>query len=75
VLRAKKVWVRATNLESVPIEFEAEDLFARVLQHEIDHLDGILFVTKMRPGDRTQSKKKLDELRRRYQESPAGPAG
>jgi peptide deformylase len=74
VLRAKKVWVKATDLEGAAILFEAEDLYARVLQHEIDHLDGILFVTKMRPGDRSQNKKKLDELRRRYEESPAGPA-
>jgi peptide deformylase len=72
VLRAKKVWVTALDLEGKRIEFEAEDLYARVLQHEIDHLDGILFVSKMRPADRTQNKKKLDELRRRF-ESPADP--
>ena len=50
VLRAKKVWVTALDLDGKRIEFEAEDLYARVLQHEIDHLDGILFVSKMRPG-------------------------
>jgi peptide deformylase len=71
VLRAKKVWVKAMGLDGKVTELEAEDLYARVLQHEIDHLDGILFVTKMRPADRTQNKRKLEELRRRYEESPA----
>jgi peptide deformylase len=73
VLRAKKVWVSALDLEGARIEFEAEDLFARVLQHEIDHLDGILFVTKMRPADRSQNKRKLEELKRRFDESQAAP--
>jgi peptide deformylase len=74
VMRAKSVRVKALDPDGRVIEFDAEDLYARVLQHEIDHLDGILFVTKMRPADRSQNKKKLDELRRRFAESPAGPA-
>jgi peptide deformylase len=71
VLRAKKVWVSALDLDGNPVQFEAEDLYARVLQHEIDHLDGILFVTKMRPADRAQNKKKLEELKRKF-ETPVG---
>jgi peptide deformylase len=72
VLRAKKVTVRATDLDGKAIELEAEDLFARVLQHEIDHLDGILFVTKMRATDRKAAQKKLEELRARYEARLAG---
>lgn len=75
VLRAKKVWVTYQDLDGKRVESEAEDLYARVLQHEIDHLDGILFVTKMRPADRSQNKKKLDELKRRFDESKAAPLG
>jgi len=71
VLRAQKVWVVAQDLDGKRIELEAEDLFARVLQHEIDHLEGILFVTKMRPADRAQNKKKLEELKRKF-ETPVG---
>ncbi len=41
---------------------EFDDLAARVLQHEIDHLDGTLFVDRMRRGDRRKIRKKLDEL-------------
>lgn len=43
VKRAQKVTVEAMNREGRTITIEAEDLLARVLQHEIDHLDGVLF--------------------------------
>jgi peptide deformylase len=44
VERAQKVVVQALNREGELMEYEAEDLLARIFQHEIDHLDGILFV-------------------------------
>lgn len=47
VERPQKVRVRALNSEGEKIEIEAEDLFARALCHEIDHLDGILFTDKI----------------------------
>ncbi|MGC2301280.1 MAG: peptide deformylase [Acidobacteriaceae bacterium] len=43
VARAAKVKVRAQNLEGKTIELEGTELLARAFQHEIDHLDGILF--------------------------------
>jgi peptide deformylase len=46
VNRAKKILVRGLNPEGNSVEINAEDLLARVLQHEIDHLDGILFPDK-----------------------------
>lgn len=46
VTRAKKVVVKALNRHNEEIEIKAEDLLAKVLQHEIDHLDGILFTDK-----------------------------
>jgi peptide deformylase len=46
VKRAKKITVTALNEDGQNINFIAEDLFARVIQHEIDHLDGILFIDK-----------------------------
>ena len=45
VTRPQKVRVRALNEEMEPIEFEAEDLFARACCHEIDHLEGILYTS------------------------------
>jgi len=67
VLRALQVRVRAQDLDGNDVELEAEDMFARVLQHEIDHLDGVLFVTRMRPADKIANKQKLDELVSRYE--------
>ncbi|ADL07788.1 peptide deformylase [Thermosediminibacter oceani] len=46
VPRPQKVRVRAQNPEGEFVEIEGEDLLARALCHEIDHLDGILFIDK-----------------------------
>ncbi len=44
IFRPEKVTVRAKNLDWEDIEIEAEGLMARCLEHEIDHLEGVLFV-------------------------------
>jgi peptide deformylase len=49
VRRAARVVVRAQGLDGQPWEWEATGLQARVLQHEIDHLDGILFIDRAEP--------------------------
>lgn len=46
VRRYKKIRVNALDEYGQTVEFEADDFFARVLQHEIDHLNGILFIDK-----------------------------
>ena len=61
VKRAKKCKVEATNLDGEKIVIEGEDLLAQALQHEIDHLEGELFIKKVLPGTLekiTQDKKK-----------------
>ena len=47
VYRAQKILVRAQNRYGEPFEFEAENYFARACQHEIDHLNGVLYVDKL----------------------------
>lgn len=47
VPRSATVEVRGYDREGRAVELEAEELFARVLQHEIDHLDGVLFPDRM----------------------------
>lgn len=47
VIRAEKIKVKSLNRNGKEIEFEAEGFEARAIQHEIDHLDGILFVDKV----------------------------
>lgn len=46
VTRAARVKIRALNQRGETIEIDAEGIFARALQHEIDHLDGILFIDR-----------------------------
>lgn len=51
VLRPEKVKVKALNEKGEECIIEGEGLFARAMCHEIDHLDGILFVDKITKGD------------------------
>lgn len=46
VTRAQKVQVRGMNRNGEEVQYDGEDLLARAFQHEIDHLDGILFIDK-----------------------------
>ncbi len=47
VRRAKKVWMKAIDLQGRSVEIEAGGLLSRICQHEIDHLDGILFIERL----------------------------
>lgn len=50
--RAEKVWARAVDLDNKPIRYKGvEDLLAQALEHEADHLDGILFVDHLKSKD------------------------
>ena len=52
VERAVRVRVRAKNEKGKGTTIDAEDWLARIFQHEIDHLDGILFTDRMAAGER-----------------------
>ena len=47
IVRAKSITVRAQNLDGEPIEIETTGFLARAVQHEVDHLNGILFIDRM----------------------------
>lgn len=59
VTRAERVRVRALNLQGEPLEFEAEGLLAVCIQHEIDHLDGKVFVEYLSLLKQSRIKAKL----------------
>ncbi len=61
VERAERVFVKALNREGKPIEIEAEGLLAIALQHEIDHLDGILIIDRISPIKREFFKKRYQK--------------
>lgn len=46
VTRAAKVKVKALNRDGEEVEYEGEDFLARAFQHELDHLEGVLFIDK-----------------------------
>ena len=66
ITRPERITIRYMNLEGEFIEEEAEELLARCFMHEIDHLDGILFISKMTPADRLRLKKSIKELEEQY---------
>ncbi len=59
VKRSKKVWLRAMTLDGKTAEVTAEGLLARIFQHEVDHLNGILFVDRLGPVKSRLAKKSL----------------
>jgi len=64
VTRAEKIRVRALDRDGKQIEFAAEGLLAVCIQHEIDHLDGKLFVDYLSELKRTRIRKKLEKERK-----------
>lgn len=62
VKRAKKLKVEAQNIRGGKIALEPEGLLAQAIQHEIDHLDGILFIDKLSFWKKWRLRKKLKEI-------------
>lgn len=65
VTRAMKVSIKGYDLDGTPFSCEAEGLFARVFQHEVDHLNGILIVQRaisgtLRPPDEDKNDEEND---------------
>ena len=59
VPRAVAIRVEAQDVEGGPLEIEAEGFEARVLQHEIDHLDGVLILDRTTPEQRREALRTL----------------
>jgi len=62
VKRLARIQVEALDLEGRPLNFEAEDFFARVIQHELDHLQGTLFIDRISSLKRSLYRKKLKKI-------------
>jgi peptide deformylase len=70
VARAEYIKVRALNREGASIEVEAEGLLAVCIQHEMDHLEGKLFVDYLSELKRQRIRKKLEKAKKAAAESP-----
>jgi peptide deformylase len=62
VVRPLKMSIRGLNLKGEEVRYEAEDLLTRCFSHEIDHLNGILFVDRLSPLKRSLIKNKIKKL-------------
>jgi peptide deformylase len=63
VTRPNIVKVKGVSLDGKEIELEGEGLLARALHHEIDHLDGVLFIQRMKKVDREAIVKKMKKMK------------
>ncbi len=64
VKRSQKIAVKAQDKHGEPFEMEAEDLLAICIQHEMDHLKGVIFVDYLSPLKRKMIEKRLEKNRR-----------
>ena len=62
VTRSARIKVRGVDRKGKPIDLEAEGLLARCLQHEIDHINGVLFIDHISSLKRALYKKKLKKI-------------
>ncbi len=67
VPRAEEIVVEAFDLEGQGFEMECSDLMARVVQHETDHLDGVLFIDRMDESDLPQVQPQIDDFEKQHQ--------
>ncbi len=69
VRRAKKIKVKAFNLAGVEVEFEADELFGRAIQHETDHLEKRLFIDWIDPAAMKGLAPKVRELELEFRQA------
>ena len=62
VKRSEKIVVSAFNLDGEEVSYQLSGLFARGIQHEYDHLDGILFIDRLTPSGLLSVKQALTDL-------------
>lgn len=69
--RPKKVLMQGLDLNGNEVSFEADELEARLFQHELDHLNGVLMFDRMQPEQREQAMKHYADLNE-HQRATAG---
>jgi peptide deformylase len=69
ITRASMTEVRALNQKGEPVEFRCGGLLGRAVQHEVDHLNGILFIDRMKRADKDELKEQLEELQAQTKEA------
>jgi peptide deformylase len=62
VARPVQVEVQAWNVKGRPFSMDADDMLARVIQHELDHLNGVLFIDRIDPKKRERLVKQYENI-------------
>ncbi|MDA8379638.1 MAG: peptide deformylase [Actinomycetota bacterium] len=71
IVRPKEVYLTGIDLDGNDVAVEADEFLARLYQHEVDHLDGILLLDRLDGDQRREAMRVLRE--RTWQEGPAAP--
>ncbi|NKI35853.1 peptide deformylase [Wenzhouxiangella sp. XN79A] len=74
VERAEAIRVRALDRDGQPYELEADGLMAVCIQHEIDHLDGKVFIDYLKPMKRRMIERRMKKQLRQAKREPASQA-
>jgi peptide deformylase len=74
VMRAERVVVEGLDRDGRKVRLEADGLLSRCLQHEIDHLDGVLFIDRVSPLKRKMLLSKWSKSKRKETEKSPAPA-
>ncbi len=69
VRRARKIRVQAYDLSGQPVDLEADELLGRAIQHELDHLDGKLFIDYLGPIAKTSANARVKEIEAGYRQA------
>ena len=69
VTRPRKIRVKAYNLRAEEVDLEADDLLGRAVQHELDHLDGKLFIDYLGVVSRTTTFVKLRDFEKKFRQA------
>lgn len=70
VTRPESIMLHTQTLSGESINIECGGLLGRAIQHEIDHLDGILFIDRLSPEERIKIKVKWERLKKKYHSAP-----
>ena len=62
VIRPSRVRVKGIDAEGREVEIEAADLLAKVFQHEVDHLEGVLFIDRLTPREKEKVAPELEQF-------------
>lgn len=66
VNRAQRINVKYINEKGMPVEIRADGFLAIIMQHEIDHLNGRVFIDLLPPAEKAEAKKKLEILAEKW---------